>query len=107
MNPRSAADILASATFAPTKKSRKPAKANPLTSDLGFSKFSSTTVASSSVSQPARDTNPLTTADPYMPPTSFKFISTSTPDTFSTPREEEAVGGHFDELVFINSYMFF
>jgi hypothetical protein len=36
MHPRSTGVILASATFAPTKKCHKPAKVNPLASDINF-----------------------------------------------------------------------
>jgi len=110
MHPRSSANILATATFAPTKKTHKPAKANPLASDIGFTKFSSTMDASHSVSQPARATDPLTTADPYILPTNFKFISTSTPDMFLRWRKEEAVSeadsSYFDEFGSIHSCVF-
>jgi len=78
-----------------------------VSSDIGFSKFSSTMDASPSVSQLApRYANPLTTANPYIPPTSFKFTPTSTPDTFLTSRKEEVVRGSFDEFGYINPCVF-
>ena len=108
MHPRSAADILASATFAPPRKSRKPAKAIPLASDIGFSKFSSAVDVSPSVPQLApRDANPLSPENPYIPPFSFKLTPTSTPDTFLTSRKEEAVRVSFDEFGHITPCIFY
>ena len=35
----------------------------------------------------------------YILQTTFKFISTSAPNTFLTPRKEEAVSGYFDHYL--------
>ena len=107
MHPRSTADILASAKPAPPKKSQKPAKVNPLASDTRFTQFSVTATASTSTpsSAPVPFSNISTetgTSGPYVPPSTFKFIPTSTPDTFLTARGAEdghiVDGGYFEEF---------
>ena len=110
--PRSAANILASAKPAPPKRSQKPAKINPFASDARFSKFSATATASTVTSAPSSTSVPFPyistepgTSDPYVPPSTFKFIPTSTPDTFSKASREEgeedshiADSGYFKEF---------
>ena len=103
MRPRSSADILASATPAP-KKRRRVTKANPFTSDQRFTKFSAT--ATTSTSTPPAPVPNLPTemgSSSYIPPSTFKFIPASTPETyFKTQRREKdgdiADSGHFDEF---------
>ena len=96
--PRSSADILASASAkpAPPKKPRKPAKVNPFASDIRFTQFSVTATASTSESTPASVPKPFPniptetgTYGPYVLPSTFKFVPTSTPDTFLKARAEE------------------
>jgi hypothetical protein len=92
--PRSAADILASARSAPPKKSRKPAKVNNFASESRFTQFSASATASastpSSVPVPFPNISTETNAPfPYIPPSTFKFIPTSTPDTILEVRREE------------------
>jgi hypothetical protein len=108
MHPRSAAEILASAKL-PHKKSRKPAKVNPLASDTRFTQFSvSATTSTSTLGSapvPFPDISTQTRASgPYVPPTAFKFISTSTLNTSLTERVKEgeegciADSGYFEEF---------
>ena len=110
--PRSAADILASAKPAPPKKTRKPAKPNPFASasDARFAQFPLTSTGSIST----HSSNPVPFPDistetgafgPYVPPSAFKFISASSPDTFLRVRGEEkeedghiADSGYFEEF---------
>ena len=112
MHPRSAADILASVKPTP-KRSRKPAKTNPLTSDPRFTRFSVAAMPSTS----APDSTPVLfpnisietdTPGSYVPlanatQSTYKFISASMPNTVSTERGEEGVediadSGHFEEF---------
>jgi len=87
--PRSAADILASAKSAPPNKSHKPAKLNPLASDpqifFDCNGFDSTSTHSSTP-VPFLNISTETATGPYVPPTTFKFIPSSTPDTFLKAR---------------------
>ena len=112
MLPRSAADILASARPAPQrpapKKPRRAAKVKPSASDKRFIQFSATAIASTSTpgSAPVPFRNFSTetgTSGPYKPPSTFKFLPASTPETYLKTRREEEDGhiadsGHCEEF---------
>ena len=113
--PRRATDILASAKHAPPKKTRKPAKLNPFAtaSDALFAQFPLTSTGStsthSSTPVPFPDISTESgTFGPYVPPSAFKFISASSPDTFffsSMSLEKEKIESDSDSSRSYESYL--
>jgi hypothetical protein len=97
MQPRRAADIIASAKRAPPKKSRKPAKVNPFASDTRFTQFSvaaTPTPASAPAAPFPKVSTEAGTSGPYV--SIFKFVPTSTPDTFLKAKGE--LGKEVDQI---------